>query len=296
MQNQQNNQALEPTLQALRSEIDAIDGQIISLLIQRMAIISKVAQLKKNNQEKFFIRSAREADMIKELIIKSSNQLPKSTIINVWRKIITTANMSEQPLSVAIHNPKNIPDYSYLVKEYYSNDLPIMIFDSAVGVVSALKKGEAQIGIFALPITNLEQTDYKDDLNENWWINIANNQDGIKVFARLPFAESGDEQQTNLVAVAIKQPEASASDRSLLYIELSSQFSKTQLIAAAMECGIKGRILKSAKLSQVTGVVFYLFDVEEFFDENDTKLKTFSKLEINPFVKVLGNYPTPIKI
>ena len=63
--------------------------------------------------------------MIKDLLKKSGNILPKTTIISIWRKIITTANMHEQPLVIAIHNPKNSPDYNYLVREYYNELVPL---------------------------------------------------------------------------------------------------------------------------------------------------------------------------
>ena len=69
MENQHNKNS-STTLQDLRSEIDKIDNQMIELLGQRMAIVSRVGELKKNNNEKFFIKSNREADMIKDLIKK----------------------------------------------------------------------------------------------------------------------------------------------------------------------------------------------------------------------------------
>jgi chorismate mutase len=67
MQNQQNKTPeLQKTLNLFRQDIDQIDHQIIALLEERMEIISQVGELKKSNKEKFFIRSSREADMIKK--------------------------------------------------------------------------------------------------------------------------------------------------------------------------------------------------------------------------------------
>ena len=39
-----------------------------------------IISVKKNNLEKFFIKSSREADMIKELVSKASDNFPKSII------------------------------------------------------------------------------------------------------------------------------------------------------------------------------------------------------------------------
>ncbi len=285
---------MENQLNLLREEIDKIDNQIINLLKERMQIITKVGDLKKSNCEKFFLKSSREADMIKELVKKSGNDFPKSIIVNIWRKIIAVANMQEQKLHIAIHNPKNISDYSHLVREYYGDIVPFLNHDSATNIVSEIEKGQAQIGVFALPKIENEEN------SENWWINLANNRAGLKVFAKIPFIEyAGSEKnrnQTQLVAVAIKEAEKSSSDNSLFYVELNKEFSKSQLIAVFKEQNINVKILRTAKLAQVEAVLFYLLEVEGFFTENDAVIKVIGKSKIKPYIKVLGNYATPIVV
>jgi chorismate mutase len=301
MENQQNKTCqttCETALLALRQEIDQIDNQIISLLVQRMEVIARVGELKKNHQEKFFIRSNREADMIKDLVKKSGNILPKSTIISIWRKIITTANMDEQTLRIAIHNPNNIPDYTYLVKEYYNDLVPFHNFDSATNVVMEMEKGDAQIGVFALPKD--EHDGGREDAKENWWIALANNRLGLKVFAKIPFFEFLDVEKNNnkieLVAVAAKNPEKSSDDNSLLYVEVNKETSRATILAALKENNLDAKILKSVKLQQVEGIVFYLIEVRGFYLEEDKVIKAFSKSKAKAYVKVLGHYATAIKI
>lgn len=293
VENQQDKQ-----LQSLRSEIDKIDEQLVSLLDQRMEVVLKVGELKKNNQEKFFIRSNREADMIKDLIKKVGPNFPKSTIVHIWRKIITAANMQEQPLRVAIHNPKNISDFDYLVKEYYSDEVPLAHFDSATSVVSELEKGEAHIGVFALPI--MENEEKKEDAKENWWISLANNRLGLRVYAKIPLIEFLDSQKgftkIQLVAVAIKDAEKSSADNSLLYIEVAKEVSKSQILSALKEQGLNGRILKSVRLHQVEGIVFYLVELEGFYADNASEIAALSKSKAKPFAKILGHYATAIKL
>lgn len=278
MENQQNT-----TLPALRQEIDAIDEQIISLFSQRMAVVSKVGKLKKNNKEKFFIKSSREADMLKNIIKKAEKNLPASVVVSIWRKLITTANMLEQPLSIAVYNPDSKAEYNYLVKEYYSDEVPIFNFDSVTNLIAELEKGEVSIGVFALPKNE------NDNFKENWWINLANNQKGLKIFARIPFLKLKN-SETELVAIAIKEAEKSKADNSLLCVELKSQFSKIQLISAMKEQGIEARVLKVAKVPQVEGILFYLVEANGFFEENNESIKALVKSEIKPYIKVLGHY------
>jgi len=293
-ENQQNKQ-----LAILREQIDEIDLKILNALKDRMEIIKKVGALKKSYNEKFYIRANREADMIKNLVNLAENKFPKSTIINIWRKIITSANMSEQALRIAIHNPKNIADYSYLTREYYNNDVPIINYDSANSVVGELESNQAQIGIFALP-DSIDDGDKKEDTKENWWISLANNRIGLKIFAKIPFVEFAQKDKNSnsiqLVATAIKEPEKSIADSTLITIETDKEINKSAILNAIKEVGLEGKILKSAQVMQFDGIKFHLIEIEGFYLENDNILKKFSQTKIKPYVKVLGHYAQTILI
>ncbi len=267
----------------LRSRIDEIDNKLIDLLNQRMGIIREVGDYKKSIKENFFIKSAREADMIKKLLTKADPQFPKSTIVNIWRKIITSANVLEQNLHVAVHNPDKIVDYQYLIKEYYGDFMPLSFFDSTSYIIAEIEKGKAQIGIFALP--------RDDQKTENWWINLANNTSGIRVFAKIPFIGKSPYQ---LVAVAIKAPEKSEDDQTLLTIEAASEFSKHQIEDALKTSGFKFKILKSDKLEQIHNINFHLVEIDGFFDDKSNEINALSKSTIKPFVKILGHFAKPI--
>lgn len=283
----------DKALLALRAQIDKIDEQIISALEQRMEVVANVAKLKEKNHEKFYIKSAREADMIKELIKKSGPEIPPNLVVDLWRKIITAANMREQAIAVAIHNPKNLAQYEYLVRSYYFDGIALDNFDSANSVVVELEKNRAQIGVFALPKIN-DEADKKEDMAENWWMTLANNRDGLRVFAKIPLIESKDKNAVELVAVAVKEPEKSMSDSTLLYVETAKEISSTQILSALKGEGIAGKILKSVKLQQFEGVAFHLLELDGFYLEND--FKNFAKNKIKPFIKVLGHFATSIKI
>jgi hypothetical protein len=238
--------------------------------------------------------------MIKNLVDKSSSKFPKSAIVNIWRKIITAANMHEQSLNIAIHNPKNIPDYAYLVREYYNEEVPISFYDSAATIVVEMEKGKAQIGIFALPSSQTFEEVDQFHSSDNWWINLANNKLGIKIFAKIPFTDLGNKvdnsNKVNLVAVAIKEAEKSSADNSLIYVEVAKEISKTQLLASLKENGLEAKVLKSVKSPQVENIVFHLIELRGFYEESDDAIKNFTKSKIRPFVKVLGSYALPIKI
>ena len=273
----------------LRTKIDEVDNKIINLLGDRIEIIKEVGKFKKEVGDRFFIKSAREADMIKNLVSKANKSIPKSTIVNIWRKIITSANVLEQTINVAICNPDKIVDYQYLTREYYGDFVPLTIHESSTNIIAEIESGEVQIGIFALPSNDQKKT-------ENWWINLANNQSGIRVFAKIPFIEPSNEDAPHqLVAVAIKDPEPSGDDKTLLTIELDSQFSRYQLENELEKSGLKFKIITTVKLDQVHNIVFYLVELDGFFEEKNQTLIDLSKSEVRPFIKVLGHFAKPIK-
>lgn len=290
---------IDPTLQSFRQQIDAIDDKIISLLSERMAVVSQVAEYKTNKAESFFIKAAREADMIKSLAKRAPHHFPAATIVGIWRKIIAVSNMREQKISIAIHNPKNISDLTYLVREYYSENVPLHNFDSTASVVSELENGKAQIAVFTLPQS--ENSDEQSlDNSENWWIRLANNKLGLRIFALIPFVEFvSDEKkidQFKLVAVAAKEPEKSSEDSTLLYLETDKMISKSTILAALKLGGLSGKILKSVKLPQVEGVMFHLAELEGFYLENDDAIVGLKKSAAKAYVKVLGHYAKAVKV
>lgn len=283
-------------LQILRDEIDAIDKQIIELIKSRMSIIPRVSELKKNNNEKFYIKSAREADMIKNLVSKVEGNYLKQAVASIWRKIICVANMEEQVLKIGIHNPRSIIDYEYLVKDHFLVQANINNFDSATNLITEMQNGSINIGVFLLPNEN-DDFDKKDSFQENWWINMANNQIGLKIYSKIPFVEFySNKKMSNisLVATAIKSPEQSIQDSTVICLEANSQFSKSQIISLFKDNNFNPKILKSVKIQQLLGMVFYLIELDGFYLEDNLILKKLSQSNIKPFIKVLGHFPKPI--
>lgn len=289
-------------LQDLRNEIDEIDHEIINLINRRMSIIPKVSEIKKNNNEKFFIKSSREADMIKNLVKKVENNSLKLAVINIWRKIITNANNCEQKLKIGIHNPLSLVEYEYLVREFFSQEISITNFDSATNLIAEIEKSTINIGVFLLPKFENE-FDKKDTTQKNWWINISNNRVGLKIYAKIPFFEFTSKindhkknDQLQLVLSAIKEAEPSGSDNTILSIEVSNSVSKSEIFSLFTNNNFNLKLLSCVKNSQFIGISLYLVEINGFFTENDLRIKQLSQDKIKPFIKVLGNYPLPIII
>jgi len=282
---------LNNSLQHYRKKIDEIDLKILSLLADRISLITKVGDLKKEYQDKFFIKSAREADMIKNLIKKNNINFPKSLIVNIWRKIITTANINEQSIKLLVYNPNNILEYEYLIKEYYSSEVPILSCNNAEDIISQIENNLANIAIFPLPKLN-SKTEKKEDINQNWWISIANNSKGLKVFTKIPFIE--DNKNHQLVALAIKDAEESSEDFSLVCIKTDKNIARSQILTAFEEENISANMLKFVKIENFENINFSLVELEGFYLEDSLKFKRFLNNKIKPVAQIIGHYPRQI--
>src|SRR6202047_1183990 len=89
-----------PSLEVLRKEIDAIDAQMHSLLMQRGDIIDRLIQVKQTQEVGSAFRPAREADMMRRLGARARGILPLDTVESIWRVIISTFTYVQAPFSV----------------------------------------------------------------------------------------------------------------------------------------------------------------------------------------------------
>ncbi len=280
MQNQENSQ-YKKDLGSCRKEIDEIDDKIINLLNQRINIVSKVKKIKEDNQDDFFIKSAREADMIKDLVKKSDKKIHKSIIANIWRKIITSSNMYEQPLTVALYSPNDNMSYQYLLRQYYADYIPINNCSNAQKVFSQLENNQAQIGALKVPNHNDEQ--------ENWWLNLANSSSSVKIFAKTPFFYQNNQEK--LFILAKKEQEKSSSDTTIICLETKSDISFDRIENNIKECNLNYNLLKRATSDSIIDAKFYLIELDGFYEDGDEKLKELSQKSSKPFIKTLGCCP-----
>ncbi len=281
-------------LKEFRIQIDALDRQVISLLKQRMNIIKQVAEYKKTQNEIFYIKSSREADMLKKLIADNNSSFSSASIVAIWRKIITNANIEEQDIKLVVHNPKNNPEIEYILRDYYNNEIEIHHFDSINSVISELQKDPSKIGIFSLPNQN-------NNNNEDWWINISNNQTNLKVFASLPFVKFKTNNVAlktthQLVAVAQKQPEQSNQDITLLVCEINKDYSLSKIQNLFEKNHLQANILKVNQSPHFVGMQLILIQLQGFFLENDQVLQNMQNDSLKPYITIIGHYPTAIDI
>lgn len=97
-----------PTLASLRSDIDRIDKELISLLNHRAEIALQIGQVKQKQGIEIW-SSAREDEVISKVLTTSRGPLPAETLRLIFRELMSGSRSLQRTMRVACLGPK----YSY---------------------------------------------------------------------------------------------------------------------------------------------------------------------------------------
>lgn len=213
-------------LSGLRQEIDAIDEQIIRLLINRTAVVAKVGEYKhKNGHTGCPIRPGREATMLRRITEKfAGSDFPPAAAAAIWRMIIGASTSVESPLSISAYAADKNNDLYWLAREYFGPFTPASKQPQVKRVIGDVTDGKAAIGILP-PLSSSDET--------LWWASLLA-ADAPKIFAHIPFVytDAPGRDAPAALAIAKLKPEATGNDISILVIEADANTSQSKLQTA----------------------------------------------------------------
>lgn len=209
-----------------RQQIDAIDDQIIKLLVERTAVVSKVGAYKhKNGHTGCLIRPGREARMLRNISGRfADGDFPAAAAAAIWRIIIGASTSIESPLAIAAYTPEGNSDLYWLAREYFGAFIPVSKQSHTKRVIGEVIDDKSNIGILPALHSNDETL---------WWQNLLA-KDAPKVFAHIPFVypETPSRDTAGGLAIAKIAPEDTGNDLSLLVLEIDSNVSQSKLQAS----------------------------------------------------------------
>ena len=88
----------------MRTQIDAIDKQILSLLNRRASLAQEIGEIKEKNNSPVF-KPEREKAIMQSLERLNSGPLTNASINNIWREIMSACRSLEGESSVAFLGP-----------------------------------------------------------------------------------------------------------------------------------------------------------------------------------------------
>lgn len=260
-----------------RSQIDAIDEKIISLLKERVEVVKQVGEFKKaTSASQSFIRAGREAGMLRQLTKKAEGVFPPQAIATIWRMVISSSLGIEQDIAIYTYLGNDKTCF-WLAREYFGTFLDMHQMENADRLIDIIANIPTAVGV--LPLI--------DNSQNPWWVRPQKETNNIYVFARIPFI--ADENVTPVLAIANTSPEPTGNDISLLAITTSCGEEKLQSILK--QHGLNFTILCK------NGNNNYLIETSGFIEIGDKLIKEVENfLGSESLVRLLGAYAVPIVI
>jgi chorismate mutase len=275
-----------PTLDSLRQDIDAIDGQLQGLIQRRAALVDRIAAAKPRGG--LALRPGREAQILRQRLATHQGPFPSAAIYRMWREMMCAFTLMQTPdIKIAICRPTDQPGYWDLARDHFGCQIPFVANDTPAQVLAAVRANPSTLGVVPAPI----EADAAP-----WWPLLAGRDATLpNVVARLPFLIMPNARARGISAfvLARMEPEDSGDDRALISIEAVSGLSRNRIAGALAKVGLPAF---TSVLDQVAGGVHhYLVELPGVIADSDQRLRelgTALGLE-NGRVAAIGAYAVP---
>ena len=140
----------EEKIESRRKEIDALDGEILSLLNKRAEIALELGKIKSEiNMDTY--NPQREETVLRRLETENSGVFPRWAIRSVYREVISACRALQAELTVAFLGPP--ATYSQLACiQHFGNSVRMVPENTIQDVFDAVEREEADYGV--VPIEN----------------------------------------------------------------------------------------------------------------------------------------------
>jgi chorismate mutase / prephenate dehydratase len=276
-----------PSLDSLRQEIDAIDGELHGLIRRRTSVVERITATKPANG--LALRPGREAFVMRRRLAAHEGGFPAAAVFRIWREMMSAFTLMQTPgLKIAICRPVDQPGYWDLARDHFGCQIPLVAHDTPTQVVAAVRNSTTTLGVVPAPI----ETDVAP-----WFPLLAAGDPTLpNVVARLPFLTMPNARARGISALVLAplQPEQSGDDRSLLAIESVAGLSRNRISSALVTVGLPP--FSSALDHVAGGVHHYLIEIAGMVVDGDPRLaKLETALELgNGHVATIGAYAVPV--
>jgi chorismate mutase len=274
------------SLDALRKEIDAIDGEVHGLIQRRATLVGRIAAAKPPGGLSF--RPGREAQVMRKRLANHEGAFPPAAVFRMWREMMSSFALMQTPaLKIAVCRPADQPGYWDLARDHFGCQIPMVAHESPNQVLAAVRADAATIGVVPAPI----EAD-----TAPWWPLLASGETTLpNVVGKLPFLAMPNARARGISALVLArtEPEESGEDRALISIEAPSGLSRARISAAFAKVGLPAFI--SALDQTVSGVHHYLLELPGVVAEGDKRLRELgAALELQSgSVAPIGAYAVP---
>ena len=258
----------DAALAELRTEIDAIDDQILTLVQQRAGLADRMAGLKPGVAAP--VRPAREVSLLRRLIAKAG-AVDADAVVDVWRGLIAANIRRQRPIDVLVAGagPETLRLFD-LARRHFGASARISRADDARTALARVLENPATLAVTPYPGTSGAGA---------WWpIFNETRFRPLAVISALPLmAEAGQEPEAAIVAQGVTA-EAAGGD-----VTFAVAFDPHhRAVRAFNEAGILGRELARSRET-------ILVRMDGFMAPGDPRIPTLIQAGLDAF-RVVGSY------
>jgi chorismate mutase len=238
-----------PSLDAVRQRIDALDTELLRLVDERASLARIVAEAKRaaGDGDKFALRPAREAQILRRLIAAERGAANPSLIVRIWREMIGDSLSVQGPFHISVWGGKDPGRAVELARHRFGAAPPL----SQVGKPEdAIAHARTPGGVAVCAITS----------DNAWWGRLLA-EPSAKVFAALPCLAAWGPMSA--LAVATVDVEPTGDDRTFWVTDATGP-------AAAVEDALSRDGVAADLLAEAGGLK--LFVLAGFYQRDDERL------------------------
>ncbi len=275
-----------PSLEKLRLEIDAIDGELHGLIRRRATLVGEIRSAKPDGG--LAMRPGREAMVMRRRLAAHDGIFPVAAVYRMWREMISAFSLMQTPgLKIAVCRPADQPGYWDLARDHFGCLIPLQAHESPAQVLAEVRSSPTTVGVVPAPI----EAD-----TAPWWPLLASGEATLpNVVARLPFLAMPNARARGISAMVLAriEPEESGDDRSLISLEAPSGLSRNRISGALAKAGLPA--FTSALDQVVHEVHHYLLEMQGVIANDDQRLRNLEEALELPRGRVasIGAYAAP---
>ena len=138
-------------LKAIRSQIDALDRELLAALNRRAELAQTVADIKDNSDAVVYYCPDREAQVVRELIAANSGPLPDRDVERLFREIMSACRALQQPMRLAFLGPRGTFTEAAVLR-HFGQAVETVPLESIDAVFREVQSGACQYGV--VPVEN----------------------------------------------------------------------------------------------------------------------------------------------
>jgi chorismate mutase len=258
-----------PSLDEVRHRIDAIDADLLRLVVERSSLAHEVAAAKAaaGDAGKFGLRPGREALLLKKLLAGPRNGAKPGLIVRIWRELIGDSLATQGPFHIAVWGGKD-PARAVEVARLRFGVAPALRQVAKPEEAIAEARGLGGVGVLALTA------------DSPWWGRLLA-EPKLKVFAALPCLAAWG--PLSALAVAEVEVEPTGADNTFWVTDAPGS-------AATVEAALSRDGVAATLLVETGGLKLYM--LAGFYQPGDPRLaRAPGKLS-----GVIGAAPAPLDV